>query len=224
MKNLTIDNKTKWNTKDLHKLIAHILKVKGYEMPYHNLTVHIEHHKRKRYWGQTFRHYHEIWMYVPKPEGTEHYLEAINNDGAHDHFIELTSTQYRQVKKHGREDTKTRLIKAPYSEIFDIKRFSQIFIHECGHARQGYKHEDMPWSSDIDVSFTEGFTVSKTIPKPKPKVDHKIKRYIHAKEMFTQHTKKLNRERNIVKKWKDKMKYYEKKYPSMVATLEEEND
>jgi len=93
--------------------------------------------------------------------------------------------------------------------MFLIERFAQVVVHEIHH-NMNLRHKDMLPSKELDVSYTNGMRIR--AKHVKPKKDIKVRRYEHAMEMMEKHEKKLKRERNLVKKWKTKVRYYERAY------------
>jgi len=88
---------------------------------------------------------------------------------------------------------------------------AQVYIHEVGH-NLGLRHKDMASVSSIDVSWlpNESTPLKKSkIGKPKPSIIEIRAR--RAQKKLDEWTKKLNRAKNLVKKYRTKVKYYEKK-------------
>jgi hypothetical protein len=93
---------------------------------------------------------------------------------------------------------------------FDTVRFVQVFTHEVHH-RMGLGHGDMVSSYDIDCSWAKDFEVNLEVKIPKPKEPLVQRRYKHAKKMLKEKERTIRRNQNLAKKWKKKVRYYEKK-------------
>ena len=91
----------------------------------------------------------------------------------------------------------------------NVKRVAQVFVHEVGHTL-GLRHREMVKSSSIEVSWSEGMEIRKKEVVPIPKTDPKLVRFEHAKEKLREHEGKLRREAKLVRKWKKKVRYYER--------------
>lgn len=89
-------------------------------------------------------------------------------------------------------------------------RLAQVYLHEVGH-NLGKKHKEMGHSSDINVDWwpDENVPLKQVIEKPKPNLVEA--RANKAQKKLDEHLKKFNREKNLVKKYQQKVRYYEKK-------------
>lgn len=95
----------------------------------------------------------------------------------------------------------------------EIVRTSQVFIHELGHNR-GLRHDEMVSSFNMDCSWTNEFQIRTNEKKPKPKRNLKQERYEHSQKKVKQLTTKLKRNQTLLKKWKKKVRYYERNIKS----------
>ncbi len=88
-----------------------------------------------------------------------------------------------------------------------VVRLAQVFVHELAHNR-GLRHKEMTYSSEIDVPWAAGLRVRRKVVKPKPVRDVQAERQTHAEKMLAEHDAKLKREQKLVKKWRQKVRYY----------------
>jgi len=94
-----------------------------------------------------------------------------------------------------------------------MERFAQVFIHEVDHTL-GLKHREMKHIRQIDVSWSEGMTIQKESPKPKKTISMQERidqREQKAKDKTAMYEKKVKHYQNLLKKWKKKVKYYERR-------------
>lgn len=88
---------------------------------------------------------------------------------------------------------------------------ARVYIHEVGH-NLGLQHKDMSSVSSIDVSWLSDVPIPAKKPKPpKPKPNIVDARAKHAQKKLDEWNKKLSRAKTFVKKYRKKVKYYEKK-------------
>ena len=90
-----------------------------------------------------------------------------------------------------------------------VKQVAKVFVHELGH-NLGLKHKEMVRVSSIDVSWSAGMVLTHKRPAPKVKKDLQVVRSENAKRHLAEHEKKLKREQGLVRKWRKKVRYYEK--------------
>lgn len=123
---------------------------------------------------------------------------------------------------YGRYHQQWMIIRFPTAKKDDVcpidwlKQTVHVIDHEYDHNR-GLEHREMISRYvryDKDVSWVDRFveagnSIRSTI-KAKPVVDKQAKRAEHAKKMLAEHEAKLKREQKLVRKWKQKVKYYEK--------------
>lgn len=104
-------------------------------------------------------------------------------------------------------------LRIPKSNV-PLVDLARVFVHELGHCL-GLQHKEMANCRSIDVPWAGGIQVRKAEVKPvapKPKVDVKLVRFEKAQKMLAKHQAKLQREEKLVKKWRAKVKYYEKRF------------
>ena len=89
-----------------------------------------------------------------------------------------------------------------------IKTFAQVVIHELGH-NQGLRHAEMASWTGIEVSWSEGMTIRRA--EEKKKVDKVAQREATARAKVEEYEKKIKRHQHLLKKWKGKVAYYDRK-------------
>ena len=99
-----------------------------------------------------------------------------------------------------------------------VKQVARTFIHEICHNR-GLKHKEMDYDA-IDTSWSDGYVLRLKEEKPVEEKDLQIERFEHAKKMLNKHESRLKRQKHIVNKWKQKVKYYEKAIEKKAALKE----
>lgn len=92
---------------------------------------------------------------------------------------------------------------------FSRKSLAQVFIHEIGH-NLGLLHSDMVNHRQIPVDWVYEYPLRKAQLKEKPVRNLKQERYDHAKKTLETKEKIAKRLTNQIKKWKKKIKYYER--------------
>ena len=102
-----------------------------------------------------------------------------------------------------------------------VTALPRVFVHELGHNR-GLRHKEMAAYATLPVSWAEGLAVRKKIVAPKPKRDVQAKRQRRAEKMLAEHEAKLKREQKLVKKWRQKVRYYERAFEKRAAALKVE--
>ena len=103
-----------------------------------------------------------------------------------------------------------------------MTQLAQVTLHELAHNRGVKEHREMLdwWDGSLDISWlTEDLTLVPKIAKLPPKRDLINERHIHALKMLKKHETKLKRQTTLTKKWRKKVKYYEKKQAERGATL-----
>jgi hypothetical protein len=89
-----------------------------------------------------------------------------------------------------------------------IHNLARVYIHEVGHNLNLHHGEMMNWW-DMDVDFLEDVKVEVQTQKPKKSAAEKNEE--KARQKLDEWSKKMKRAENLVKKYKKKVKYYDKK-------------
>jgi len=96
-----------------------------------------------------------------------------------------------------------------YSGEFNPVEFSHVLQHELDHNR-GLRHSEMVACRTIDCNWAKAFEVKRKQDKPKPVRDLKKERHEHALKKVKEFETKKRRTETLLKKWKRKVRYYEK--------------
>lgn len=95
----------------------------------------------------------------------------------------------------------------------EIEVLASVAVHEIAHNR-GVRHPDMTfdarYSDVVHGSWAERLVVRLAVKEVVVKQDVREKRAAHAKKMLEVHSKRLGREKNLVKRWEAKVRYYER--------------
>lgn len=98
------------------------------------------------------------------------------------------------------------------TEVAARQRLARVFIHEfyhnLGYRSQDHRHYRNDWTKGWDVDFVESYSIRKAQPRPKPKRDIQMERYEKVVKKVAEYEAKLKRTKNLLKKWKQKEKYY----------------
>lgn len=95
-----------------------------------------------------------------------------------------------------------------------IKRFASVFVHEYYHnlgvRKIDYRNYENDWTKDLDYSWTKNYQIRLKEVKPKEIKDVKAIRYQRAQMNLTKSLTRFKRAKTLLKKWQNKVKYYEK--------------
>ena len=94
-------------------------------------------------------------------------------------------------------------------EIFNVRRFVKLFIHEMSHIRGIRSHRAIGRVKDKDLEWAKNYSVEQKEVEIKPKADLQLKRYEHVLAALKDKKSKLKRLQNQIKKWTQKKRYYE---------------
>lgn len=94
-------------------------------------------------------------------------------------------------------------------EIFNVKRFVKLFIHEMSHIRGIRSHRMIGAVKDSDLEWTKNYSVKQKGIKIKQKADLQLKRYEHVLAALKIKKTQLKRLQSQIKKWTQKKRYYE---------------
>lgn len=202
---MKIDNHTEWSGRDISSVIRAVCKASFYKPPT-SAVVRVEYSRKGRYTGWAM--YNARLLYN------------------------------RGLEPKRRKKPCSMLLRVPRPEqgLFDMNKFLGLVMHEVAHWR-GVKHRDMgisllycrfnpegrPWAAKLEVRRLERRPTAwehLVDEKPSPMVARVQARAAHAQKMLKLHEGKLAREKNLVAKWKAKVKYYDKRKPSVESTTD----
>ena len=115
------------------------------------------------------------------------------------------------------------LLRIPRRDL-NVERFIGVVRHEVGHWR-GLRHTQMGgslmWSSQFrvaDHSWAQGLTMGQQAAPAAPTMADRVSlRETHARTMLATHEAKLKREAKLVAKWRQKVRYYDRKADAPAA-------
>lgn len=164
------------------------------------------------------RHLRNIFLACERNEGT---------DPKH-REVKVTYTQGGATVGYAWYNSNRVVIRLPrpkkqYDNLASIHRVARVYIHEVGH-NLNLKHKEMMHWWDIEIDFLEAGRVEfKSVAlKPKKEAVKKIKKSAvenneeKARKKLAEWEKKMNRAKNLVKKYQKKVKYYDKKKEKVV--------
>jgi len=196
---LSFLNTTRWNTKDLRRFV--MAGLKAAVGTWHRYRVEI----RTRIYNLGRGEINGSWMaiYPPSPEIT-----------------------WSRTLEDGTVIGERTMLFLPADEL---RIMARTLEHEVLHNR-GERHKDMDRSNaQCPIEWCEalikaGFTIRLDPPKKKTKVDHQAKRASHANKMLEMHEANLKREQKLVRKWRNKVRYYKKALEKKAAKAAKGNE
>jgi len=94
------------------------------------------------------------------------------------------------------------------------KRLAHIFTHEyfhnLGYRQQDYNNYKGDWTARMNYDFVKDCQIKEAVIKTKPKRDLRMERYQTALAYVKTYETKVKRTKNLLKKWKQKQRYYER--------------
>jgi len=88
--------------------------------------------------------------------------------------------------------------------------FIHEYYHNLGFRSQDYRNYENDWTQRYDVSFVKDYPIRIAKVKPKPQRDLQMERYQKVLRYVKLYQSKAKRVRNLLKKWKQKQRRYEK--------------
>jgi len=195
---LRIENKTHWSTKDLRKLFLRCMKERG-----------------------VYGKWNRYWLKVSYSKGWRHIMGYGKCDGPWVHIL------LPGPRKNGGENTTKELQEFGSGSIL---RVVQILLHEIDH-NLGLHHEDMCRSSQIEAPWavTGNYSIAWNDPKvkvkkakeEKPTTTLQERRAANAEKKLKEWEAKQKRAALRVKKWRAKVRYYDKALAKKAALPKE---
>lgn len=197
---IEIRNSTRWSTRDLRTFITAGLKAERGEW-WGTYVVEVKKPRRgQRLAGYGYYRCNHIRLYFKDPESGK--------------------GEQRKWRSYNEADEagKQRMLEGWHTNLVvpddHLRRMAIVLAHEVDH-NKNERHKDMcdrerrvEWCERLIES---GFKVHLDRPKPKaPAKPLQEKRAEHAAKMLAEHEAKLKREQKLVRKWKQKVRYYEK--------------
>ena len=185
---MKVINKTEWQTRDLKRILVATLnrnsRVEGQLTSWEkkNLQVEIVYGRRNYYSGNAYYNGSYMRLRIPRTK--------------------LKVTQRKPTVKVER-------ITAPVAKSTLV----ELFIHELEHIR-GYHHKSMSKWRTRRYDWVEDDRLypmrEKSPEKPKPKADVQLRRYANVLRKVVEKERALSRLQKLLKKWRQKQRYYEK--------------
>lgn len=188
---MIVENHTQYSTADLRKILAACCRADDFKVP-KNARVRVVYARSSRISG---------WA-------------AFGARNCHHDYSR------RSLGEKVRITPCAMLLRIPRRDL-DLQRFIGVCRHEVGHWR-GLRHVQMggsllrSWDFDLaDHPWAQGLTLGqKAAPKAPTMTERVSLREQHARKMLAEHEAKLKRESKLVAKWRQKVRYYEKKSTS----------
>lgn len=128
------------------------------------------------------------------------------------YWIEIAGTSWARI--HGIAWLDTGHIRMYIPEHFaadfnqkETHEFAKIFVHEIGHTL-GLVHRDQIDYSEIPTPWADGLVLRRKLERPQ--IPIRERRFANARKKLVEHSRKLKREQNMVRKWRSKVRYYER--------------
>ena len=121
------------------------------------------------------------------------------------------------------------LLRIPRTKV-NIERFIAVVRHEVGHWRN-LKHRDMagslldtrlfkladhPWARGLKLDVQE----ASAAPTAPTRADRVKAREAHVREMLALHEARLKRQKALVVRWRERVRYYDRKAEKMATTVD----
>lgn len=159
------------------------------------------------------RYLRSLFIKCEKHEGTNH---------KHREVRVIFNRHTWRIGGYAWYDSSSVVMKLPRKEA-NIRRVAQVYIHEVGH-NLGLHHKDMSFSNTIDVSWLPDENILLKKPKvAKSKLNIVEVRAKRAQKKLDGWNKKLNQAKTFVKKYRAKVKYYEKKMAASPTNIRKDS-
>lgn len=142
------------------------------------------------------------------------FLAAFKAEGVSPKYYRIWILPTRRLWIHGRAGLGSRRITMFIPQEWDTdinqtgtNQFARIFVHEIGHTL-GLVHKEQINIWTIPTPWADGLELRRKLERPKIPV--RQRRFDSARRKLDEHTRKLKREQNLVRKWRTKVRYYER--------------
>jgi len=154
----------------------------------------------------------KLFIAIEKHDGTNHKYRE----------VEILKTSRKCV--HGKAWYNSRYVNMYLPNDVTSQQIARVYIHEVGH-NLGLTHVEMVAIGSIDVSWLPDEMVPLKKPKlEKPKPNIIEVRTAKAQKKLKEWTRKEKRAKTFVKKYRQKVKYYEKKMAAGQQTKSKEDN
>ncbi len=141
-------------------------------------------------------------------------LAAFKAEGVSPADYDITVARTNRTRIHGRAGIGYHYIHMRIPETWDkdlsqeeIHIFAKVLVHEIGHTL-GLVHKEQVPVREIPTPWADGLAIRR---KPERiQIPVRERRYATARRKLVEHSRKLKREQNMVRKWRSKVRYYER--------------
>lgn len=194
MGKLTLENKTKWNTRDLRRFVLAGLNAEVGTWGRYKVTIRYQ----RAHLGNGHIGRREMMIAVQRPES------KAGSDGADGMLV--------WPQWHGDRRDQEGCCTSLFMRDGWLRSMAITLAHETDHNNGVRGHRDID-DSERDVSWVDrliatGFKINVARPTQKPKRDLQAERHAHAETMLAKHECDLKRKQKLVRKWRDRVRYY----------------
>lgn len=198
MGTLVINNETRWETRDLRRFVAAGLKAEVGEWP-GRYVVDVR-TRRSRVRGRGYYSCRHMMLYVPSSVG-----RMVEHAPGECYPWDVDPRAKPDVGWFTRTD-----LGGPAF----LRQLAKTLAHEVDHNNGVRGHREID-DSEREVEWVEplieaGFVIRLRRPRAPVRKDRQAGRAAHAEAMLAEHEAKLRREKKLVQKWRQKVRYYRK--------------
>jgi len=193
---ILLENKTTYRNSDIKKLFKECCKRDGIDRQWIKLVAQYQ-----KGWvgGYAIIGGSKVWLNLRNPNFFSNEVKRYEG------YLE---TNKDQATRDG-ISKKIEELKTKEGELSSPQKVAGTIFHELQHLK-GLRHKDM--KDNFDVSWVdEKYPLRLKEVKPKIKRNFIQERYEKAKRHVKEKESLINRQQKLLKKWKSKVKYYEKK-------------
>jgi len=139
------------------------------------------------------------------------FIQCEKHEGTNYKYREVEVLKSKRTRVHGKAWYNSRYVTIYLPNNASVHSIARVYIHEVGH-NIGLRHKDMAYIGNIDITWLHDEIAPLKKPKTsKPKPNIVEVRANHAQTKLDEWEKKLARAKTFVKKYRKKVKYYQKK-------------